>query len=48
MREKKRNLKLDKYEFDLIIRALNDLRTQQLKKGGTTDPINELLLKLLK
>lgn len=41
MREKKIKLKLDKYEFDLIIRALNDLRTQQLKKGGTTDPINE-------
>ncbi len=47
MRDKKIKLQLDQYEFDLIIKALNDLRTEQLKKGGITDPINELLLKLL-
>lgn len=47
MKDKKIKLKLDKYEYDLIIRALNDFRTEQLRKGGVTEPINELLLKLL-
>ena len=47
MRDKKIKIKLDKYELDLIILALNNLRTEQLKTGGTTDPINELLLKLI-
>lgn len=29
MGDKKIKLKLDQYEFDLIIRALNDLRNEQ-------------------
>ena len=48
MREKKIKMKLDTYEHNLIIRALIELRNEQLKKGETTNPINELLLKMYK
>ncbi len=44
---KKIKIVVNEHEFNLIIRALNDLRNEQIKKGETTEPINELLLKLL-
>ena len=46
--EKQIKIKVTDHELNLIIRALNDLRNEQIKNGGTTKPINELLMKLLK
>lgn len=46
--EKKIKLKLTNYEINVIIKALNELRNSQIQKGGITEPIDEVLIKLLK
>lgn len=37
----------DEYEQNIMIRALNDLRTKQLESEKTTDPVDELIEKVV-
>lgn len=45
---KKIKIKVDEYEYGLIVNALNELRTKQIKEGKSVDFINELMEKLFK
>ena len=45
--EEKRILVINKYEYGLIINALNEYRTQLIKMEKSTDFVNEVLLKLI-
>lgn len=47
MKNKNIKIKVDKYEFSLILTALNDYRTQKIKDGESTDFVNEVLIKLV-
>lgn len=47
MREKKVVIKVDKYEYNLILQALDDYRKQKAEKDENRDAVNELLLKLI-
>lgn len=40
-------LELDKYEYGILINALNQLRNNLIKEEESTDVINELLLKVI-
>lgn len=40
-------VELDNYELGIIVNALNELRTKQIKEEQPTEPINELLLKMI-
>jgi len=44
---KERILKIDEYEQGILIRALNILRNQQIREGRPTDPIDELIMKII-
>lgn len=43
----KAKIELDNYEYGIIIRALKALRDNQEKNQKVTEPIDELLLKLI-
>lgn len=43
---KKLILALDDYERRILIRALNDLRTQLIVEERPTDPVDELIVKI--
>lgn len=45
--EEKRIVGLTKYEYGLIINALNDFRTKLIRENKSTEFVNELLLRLL-
>lgn len=45
MNTEKKVLFMDEYDQGIIIRALNELRNEQLQKGRTTDALDELILK---
>lgn len=47
MKEEMRTLEIDKYEYGIIINALNLLRNQQIKESRPTDPVDELLIKVI-
>ena len=40
-------LELDKYEYGIIINALNEFRIKVLEEGKDSEPIDEILLKVL-
>ena len=40
-------LKVDEYEYRLIINALNELRKDEIEKGKEANFINEVMEKLL-
>ncbi len=40
-------LELDKYEYGIIINALNEFRNKVLEEGKDSKPIDEILLKVL-
>ena len=42
MREERYHIALDKYDKNIVINALNTLRTQQLKEKRPTEPVDEL------
>ena len=46
MREKRYHIALDKYDKNIVINALNTLRTQQLKEERPTEPVDELISKV--
>ena len=45
--EEQRVMVVDKYEFGLIINALNEFRSKLIRENKSTEVVNELLLKLL-
>ena len=44
--EEKRVVILNKYEYGLIINALNELRTKLIRENKSTEIVNELLLNI--
>ena len=46
-REPKHILKLDKYEYGIMINAVNNLRTDLIEEERPTDAVDELLLKTI-
>ena len=43
----KAKIVLDNYEYGIIIKALDNLRDKQLQEEKTTEPIDELLSKII-
>lgn len=48
MKEERYHLALDAYDKNIVIRALNTLRTQQLQEERPTDPVDELIIKVIR
>ena len=44
--ERKLILEMDSYDRNILLNALNDLRTKQIRAGLPTDPVDELMVKL--
>ena len=44
--ERKLILEMDSYDRNILLNALNDMRTKQIKDGLPTDPIDEQMVKL--
>ena len=42
-----RKIEIDEYEQGILINALNLLRSQQIREKRPTDPIDELLMKII-
>ena len=42
-----RKLEIDEYEQGILINALNLVRNQQLRDNRPTDPIDELIMKII-
>ena len=42
-----RKLEIDEYEQGILINALNLLRNQQIRENRPTDPIDELIMKII-
>ena len=40
-------LSVDKYELGIIINALNEMRNKQIQEERPTEPVDELLLKVV-
>ena len=45
MKEERYHLTLDRYDKNIVINALNTLRTQQIQEERPTDPVSELISK---
>lgn len=46
MKEERYHLALDAYDRNIVIHALNILRTQQLQEERPTDPVDDLIIKV--
>lgn len=46
MREEKYQVILDKNEHSIMLRCLNDKRTELIKQGKYTDAVDDLLVKV--
>ena len=46
MKEERYHLTLDRYDKNIVINALNTLRTQQIQEERATDPADELISKV--
>lgn len=44
MRREKYHIVLDSDERNIIVRALNTLRTKQMEEGRPTDPVDNLII----
>lgn len=44
--EKKAIVELDEYDKNILIRALNDLRTELIEEKRSTDAVDELMVKI--
>ena len=42
-----RKLEIDEYEQGILINALNLLRSQQIREKRPTDPIDDLIMKII-
>ena len=47
MREERYHIALDKYDKNIVINALNTLRTRQLQEERPTEPVDELFIKVV-
>ena len=47
MRNRTQRLELDEYEQGILINALNLLRNQQIREKRPTEPVDELLVKII-
>lgn len=45
--QRTRKLEIDEYEQGILINALNLLRNQQIRENRPTDPIDELIMKII-
>lgn len=45
--EEKRVFVMNRYEYNLLLTALNEYRNQLIKEGKSTDFVNEVLLRLI-
>lgn len=45
--DEKRILTVDKYEYGILVNALNDMRTELIHEQRPTDAIDDLLLKTI-
>lgn len=43
MREEKYHVLLDSYDRNIVVSALNDLRTRQIREKRPTGPVDELI-----
>lgn len=43
MKEERYHLALDKYDKNILLNALNTLRTQQIQEERPTEPVDELI-----
>ena len=43
MKEERYHLTLDRYDKNIVINALNTLRTQQIQEERPTEPVDELI-----
>ena len=43
MKEERYHIALDKYDKNIVLNALNTLRTQQIQEERPTDPVDELI-----
>ena len=43
MKEERYHLALDKYDKNIVLNALNTLRTQQIQEKRPTEPVDELI-----
>ena len=46
MKEERYHIALDKYDKNIVINALNTLRTRQLQEERPTDPVDDLIIKV--
>ena len=46
MKEERYHLTLDRYDKNIVINALNTLRTQQIQEERPIDPVDELISKV--
>ncbi len=44
--EGKARIEVDEYERNILIRALNDLRTSLLAENRPTDPVDDLMVRI--
>ena len=44
--ERKTVIEVDEYDRNILIRALNDLRTSLINEKGPTDPVDDLMVTL--
>ena len=47
MKEEIKVLELDRYEFGILINALNEFRNKLIKENKDTEPIDEILLRVI-
>ena len=43
MKQERYHLALDKYDKNIVLNALNTLRTQQIQEERPTEPVDELI-----
>ena len=46
MKEERYHLAMDKYDKNIMLNALNTLRTEQVREERPTDPVDELIIKV--
>lgn len=47
MKEQKKVLELDKYEYGVVFHSLNDKRNELIKEQRPTDAVDDVLLKVI-
>lgn len=48
MKEERYHLDLDRYDKNIMLNALNTLRTEQVREERPTDPVDDLIIKVSK